>query len=188
MSTMSDPWDVGLLTVPPPADTWHGDWVAFWPAAMPGYRGMVAAHVLPTVAKGADHNASGAAAVLPLLAEGTGDGGPALDLTLAYGLGARHEADQVAALDALLMLATTGDLDAPAVGAHLGTLAADGAFPLSRVLRPLRDAAGAGAALTVWRLLAAALPAVLATSPPPRGTPDVLGLAAETAGAPGLRI
>ncbi|MEV5765261.1 hypothetical protein AB0L34_11915 [Micromonospora sp. NPDC052213] len=130
MSTMSDPWDVGLLTVPPLADTWHGDWVA----AMPGYRGLVAA------------------------------------------------------LDALLMLAATGDLDAPAVGARLGTLAADGAFRLSRVLRPLRDAAGAGAALTVWRLLAAALPAVLATSPAPRGTPDVLGLAAETAGATGLRI
>ncbi|MEU4780368.1 DUF6493 family protein [Micromonospora sp. NPDC023633] len=183
---VADP--LGLLTVPAPTETWHGDWVGFWPATLPGYRGLVAAHVLPTVASGADHGVSGAAAVLPLLAEGTGAGGPALDLTLAYGLGARHEVDQVAALDALLLLAAAGDLDEPAVGMHLGTLAADGAFPLSRVARPLRDAAGAGAPLAVWRLLAATLPAVLAASPAPRGTPDLLTLAAETAEATGVRI
>ncbi|MER7416079.1 DUF6493 family protein [Micromonospora peucetia] len=179
---------LGLLTVPPPTSTWHGDWVAFWPATLPGYRGLVAAHVLPTVASGACDGISGTAAVLPLLAEGTGTGGPALDLALAYGLGSRHEADQVAALDALLLLAGSGDLDAPAVGAHLGTLAADGVFPPSRALRSLRDATAAGAPLTAWRLLAAALPAVLAASPAPRGTPDLLTLAAETAGATGVRI
>ncbi|MEU9506095.1 hypothetical protein AB0D32_07410 [Micromonospora sp. NPDC048170] len=179
---------LGLLTVGPPTSTWHGDWVAFWPAALPGYRGLVAAHVLPTVASGAGDGVSGTAAVLPLLAEGTGTGGPALDLALAYGLGSRHQADQVAALDALLLLAASGDLDAAAVGTHLGTLAADGVFPSSRALRPLRDAAAAGAPLTVWRLLAAALPAVLAASPPPRGTPDLLTLAAETADATDVRI
>ncbi|MEU6074164.1 hypothetical protein [Micromonospora sp. NPDC047074] len=178
---------LGLLTVPAPAvDVWNGDWVPFWPAVLPGHRGLVAAHVLPTVASAA-HDVAGAAAVLPLLAEGTGHGGPALDLALAYGLGSRHEADRVAALDALLLLAAAGDLDAPGVGAHLGALAADGVFPVSRTIGPLRDAAAAGAPLTTWRLIAAALPAVLAASPAPRGAPDLLTLAAETAGTIGVR-
>ncbi|GGM69030.1 hypothetical protein ACFFX1_30035 [Dactylosporangium sucinum] len=41
---------------------------------------------------------------------------------------------------------------------------------------------------TVWRLLATALPALLAAAPPPRGTPDVLMLAARLATATGVRL
>ncbi|MFG1918348.1 hypothetical protein [Micromonospora sp. NPDC048898] len=130
---------------------------------------------------------SGGAAILPLLAECGGDGGPAVDIALAYGLGARHESDRVAAVDALLMLAATGDLDAPQVGAHLGALAAVGDLTLTRTLQPLRDASAAGAPLSTWRLLAAALPALLAAPKAPRGTPDLLTLAAEAAGSTGTR-
>ncbi|GGM67799.1 hypothetical protein ACFFX1_46760 [Dactylosporangium sucinum] len=160
-----------------------GDAVLLWPSVLPGYRALVAAYVLPEVAAAADLEQRGSAAVLPLLAECTGDGSPALPVTLAYGLVARHEPDRTAALDALLMLAAGGDLDAPAVGTHLGTLGASSMAPVARAVLPLRDAATAGAPLTVWRILQAALPALLAAPTPPRGTPDLLTLAAETATA-----
>ncbi|MFU8871694.1 DUF6493 family protein [Micromonospora sp. SL4-19] len=180
---------LGLLTVTPQlTGRGHGRWGDLWPALLPGHRGLVAAHVLPEIAKAAQEDLREGATILPVLAECTGTGGPALDLALAYGLCARHEVDRVAALDALLILAAAGDLDAPAVGGHLGALAADGQVTLTRAAAPLRDAVTAGARLSTWRLLAAALPPLLAAPAPPRGTPDLLTLAAETAAATGVRI
>ncbi|WP_344405766.1 DUF6493 family protein, partial [Dactylosporangium fulvum] len=123
----------------------YGDWPLLWPSLLPGYRGLVAAYAMPEIAAAADSDRRHGAAVLPLLAECTGDGGPALPLAVAYGLAARHEADRVATLDTLLMLAAAGDLDAPAVGRHLGTLGAQGMVPVNRAVQPLRDAATAGA-------------------------------------------
>ncbi|MFF4889192.1 hypothetical protein [Micromonospora chersina] len=184
---VADP--LGLLTVPAqPVGRGHGAWTDLWPALLPGHRGLVAAHLLPGIAGAAQEDVREAATVLPVLAECAGPGGPALDLALAYGLCARHEVDRVAALDALLALAAAGDLDAPAVGAHLGALAADGQVTLARAATPLRDAVAAGAPLSIWRLLAGALPALLAAPAPPRGTPDLLTLAAETARATGVPI
>ncbi|WP_200207545.1 hypothetical protein [Micromonospora coerulea] len=184
---VADP--LGLLTVPAhQVGRGHGGWADLWPALLPGHRGLVAAHLLREVAQAAQEDVRGAATFLPVLAECTGAGGPALDLALAYGLCARHEVDRVAAVDALLMLAAAGDLDAPAMGAQLGALAADGQVTLTRAATPLRDAAAAGARLSTWRLLAGALPALLAAPTPPRGTPDLLTLAAETATATGVRI
>ncbi|MET8833818.1 hypothetical protein ABZV78_07875 [Micromonospora sp. NPDC004540] len=184
---VADP--LGLLTVPAqPVGRGHHGGDELWPALLPGHRGLVAAHLLPEVARAAQQDVREAATVLPVLAECAGPGGPALDLALAYGLCARHEVDRVATLDALLMLAAAGDLDAPAVGAHLGALAADGQVTLTRAAIPLRDAVAAGGRLSTWRLLAGALPALLAAPTPPRGTPDLLTLAAETAGATGVRI
>ncbi|MFG2082191.1 hypothetical protein ACGFI5_17660 [Micromonospora tulbaghiae] len=179
----------GLLTVRPSAigrrvfDAGH-----LWPTVLPGHRGVVAAHVLAEVATTAQEDVAGPGAVLPALADCTGAGGPALDLALAYGLCARHEADRVGALDALLILAAAGDLDAPAVGGHLGELGAQGQVILTRAVTPLRDAVAAGARLSVWRLLASALTPLLAGPTPPRGTPDLLALAAEAATATGVRI
>jgi hypothetical protein len=112
----------------------------------------------------------------------------AVAIALAYGLAARHEPDRVAALDALLHLAGAGELDAPAVGWHVGELTRHGALTPSRILGPLRDAATAGARLTTWRILAAALPPLLALPKAPVGTPDLLTLAADTAAATGCRI
>ncbi|RZT79911.1 hypothetical protein EV382_3152 [Micromonospora violae] len=180
---------LGLLTVPVrPVGQGPADWVDLWPALLPGHRGLVAARLLPDVASAAQEGAEGFGALLPQLAECTGVGGPAVDLALAYGLCARHEADRVAALDALLMLAAAGELDAPGVGGRLGALAADNQVTLARAVTPLRDAVAAGARLSVWRLLAAALPPLLTGPTSPRGTPDLLALAAETASATGVRI
>ncbi|MFG1867141.1 DUF7824 domain-containing protein [Micromonospora arborensis] len=186
---VADP--LGLLTVPAlpvGQDRGHDGWGGLWPALLPGHRGLAAAHLVPEVASAAQEDAQDTARVLPVLAECAGLGGPALDLALAYGLCARHEADRVAALDALLILAAAGELDAPGVGGQLGALAADSQVTLMRVATPLRDAVAAGARLSVWRLLAAALPPLLAAPTTPRGTPDLLTLAAETAGATGVHI
>ncbi|MGW5555840.1 hypothetical protein ACWER9_01265 [Micromonospora sp. NPDC003944] len=184
---VADP--LGLLTVPAhPIGRGLSDSSNLWPALLPGHRGLVAAHLLSEFASAAQENAKDAATILPAVAECAGAGGPALDLALAYGLCARHEVDRVATLDALLMLAAAGDLDPQGVGGQLGALAADGQVTPTRVVTPLRDAIAAGARLTVWRLLAAALPPMLAAPNPPRGTPDLLALGAETARATGVRI
>ncbi|MER7417088.1 DUF6493 family protein [Micromonospora peucetia] len=180
----------GLLTADPAplGGNEHLGWAHLWPSILPGHRGVVAAYTLPIVAATADTDQRDGTAVLPLLAESTGPGGMALDLALAYGLGARHGADRVATLDALLGLAAAGQFDATGTGEQLGRLIAGQLVKLTRALEPLRDAALAGAPLTVWRLTAAALPAVLATPTPPRGLPDLLSLAAETASTTGVRI
>jgi len=185
-STAPDLDPLGLSTVRATTlGAWHSDWSAVWPAALPGYRGLVAAYALPEVASAADMDRRGGAAALPLIADGTGDGGPALALALAYGLGARHEQDRVATVDAMVTLAAAGDLDAAAVGGFVGELGAGGMLTLPRVVQPLRDLADAGARLSVWRLLAAALPGLLDAG---RGVPDLLTLAAETATATGVRL
>ncbi|RLK25606.1 hypothetical protein DER29_3615 [Micromonospora sp. M71_S20] len=179
----------GLLTADPaPIGVEHSAWANLWPSILPGHRAVVAAYALPNVAATADMDQRGGTTMLPLLAESTGPGAAALDLALSYGLAARHGTDRIAALDALLTLAAAGQLDATATGGHLGRLVAGQLVKLSRALEPLRDAALAGAPLTVWRLIAAALPPVLAAPRPPRGLPDLLSLAAETAGTTGVRI
>ncbi|MEV6931011.1 DUF6493 family protein [Dactylosporangium sp. NPDC051485] len=166
----------------PKAD--HGtSWHLLWPGLLPWHRGLTAAFALPGVAAAADMDVRGGAAVLPLLAEAAGDPGPATAIGVAYGLAARHEPDRVAAVDALLLLAGQGAFDAELAGEHLGALAVAGAVPLGRTVQPLRDAAAAGAPRSVVRVLAAALPALLAAPSAPRGTPDLLTLAAQTAAA-----
>jgi hypothetical protein len=159
-----------------------------WPALFPGYPALVASHALADVAMSSTHDVRGGAAVLPVLADCCGDGGAPLALALAYGLVARHEQDRAATLDALLLLAAAGRLDAAGVGGHLGTLGATGTIPIGRAVQPLRDAVAAGAPLSVWRLLAAALPALLHAPTPTRGTPDLLNLAAETGAATGVHL
>ena len=176
------PDQVRLLTVPAwPLDQVFRPWSDLWPAMLPGYRGLVAAYLLPDIAASTDCDLRGGAGLLPLLAECTGGSSPAVDLAVAYGLGARHTADQVATVDALLALASNGGCDAPAIGTQVGALAEAGLLLVSRLVGPLRDAAAAGASATTFQLLASALPSLLAAPVPPRGTPDLLNLAAELA-------
>ncbi|WP_432993378.1 DUF6493 family protein [Dactylosporangium sp. CA-233914] len=172
----------GLLgATPPPPGPGSGGWHVLWPGLLPWHRGLAAAFALPDVAATADMDQRGGAAVLPLLAETAGDPGPALPIAVAYALAARHEQDRLAAVDALLLLTADDSFAPETAGHHLGTLAATGAITLTRTLHPLRDAATAGAPHTVFRLLTAALPPLLKAKTPPRGTPDLLTLATETA-------
>ncbi|MFI5529352.1 DUF6493 family protein [Kitasatospora sp. NPDC051853] len=116
--------------------------------------------------------------LLPFLAEAEGPAGPALHLALAYGLGAKQPEDRTAAVDALLVLAARGDLDPTLLGRETVELILDGTTPPSRAARSLRAAAETGAYRTAWTVLAATLPALLTTDPP-RGTADLLALAAD---------
>ncbi|MFC4071255.1 DUF6493 family protein [Actinoplanes subglobosus] len=151
---------------------------------LPQHREAVAAWALTDIAALADQDGSDAA-LLPLLADAAGPIGPAVTLALAYGLAARHEADRVAAVDAFLGFAAGTEPFAAALGADLGDLGSDGTIKLARVAPALRDAHQAGAAATVWEVLAAALPRLLPAAP--RGLPDLLELATRAATAVGAR-
>jgi hypothetical protein len=160
-------------------------------AVLPQHREVTAAWALPGLAAVADLDDRGGAAGLPLLAECGGPVGPALTAGLVYALGARHEPDRVAAIDAFLVLAGSAAPSASglsigaAVGAELGDLGADGTVKLTRVALAVADLHRAGATAEVWQLMLAALPGLLATGP--RGLPDLLEIATRVAGEAGAR-
>ncbi|MFF7899357.1 DUF6493 family protein [Streptomyces sp. NPDC007920] len=164
-----------------------------WLAVLPELRELVAVRFLQDVSAVAVDDTRGVAAVLPLLAESGGEAGEATHLCVAYGLGARHPEDRLAAVDALLVLAARGQLDASRLGADLGELVRDGAVKPLRLAESLRTAAATGAYATVWGLLNHALPPLLsvlaADGPdgPVRGLGDLLAVAAECAERSGAR-
>lgn len=154
-------------------------------AALPHHREVSAAWALPELAALADQDQRDGASLLPLLAECAGPIGPAMSLSLAYVLAARHESDRAAAVDAFLALAAGPEPFAAAVGRDLAELTGRGLVKLNRAVLSLTDAHRAGASAAVWAALAAALPSLLAQ--PPRGLPDLLELACLAAAATGAR-
>ncbi|MFD0312352.1 DUF6493 family protein [Streptomyces sp. NPDC127119] len=158
-----------------------------WLAVVPGQREVVAARLVREVSTVAVEDVRGAAAVLPLLAEAEGEAGDAVHLCVAYGLGARHPEDRLSAVDALLVLAARGQLDAKGLGGDLGQLVRKGAVKPLRLAESVRTAATTGAYATVWSILGAALPALLAglaadrAAPAARGMGELLAVAAECA-------
>ncbi|MFD4637622.1 DUF6493 family protein [Lentzea sp. NPDC058436] len=151
--------DPGL---PEPERHWNGynEWEVMlpsWPAVLPAQREVVAAHLVPHLAirresKGDD------GALLPALAEADGPIGTALHLALACGLGAEATVGRAHAVDALLILASRGQLDGTALGEVVGVLLERGELALNRVVPCLRDVARSGAVRQVWDLVATALP------------------------------
>jgi hypothetical protein len=105
---------------------------------------------------------------------------------VAYGLSARRADEQLYAVDALLLLAARGALDAARLGGDIAELTGLRRLTLQRVANALREVARAGAYGTVWAVLSAALPALL-TGEPPHGLPAVLTLAADCAEGCGAR-
>jgi hypothetical protein len=172
---------------------WEADLRAHWLALLPERRELVAARMLRDLSTVAVDDTRGAAAVLPLLAESGGEAGDAVHLCVAYGLGARHPEDRLAAVDALLVLAARGQLDADRLGADLGQLVQRGAVKPSRLAESARTAAATGAYATIWGTLRHTLPVLLAdlatggTAAPARGLADLLGVAAECAERSGAR-
>lgn len=122
-----------------------------------------------------------------------GEAGEAVHLAVAYGLGARHPEDRLAAVDALLVLAARGQLDAARLGTDLGELARRGAVKPSRLVESARTAAATGANATIWEMLRHTLPVLLAdletgaATAPARGLADLLAVAAECAERTGAR-
>jgi hypothetical protein len=183
MTAQDDPY--GLLTLPLPEVVWlrdpHPD-EALWPAVLPGQREVIAAHVLPSVAALADCRERGAGALLPLLAGCTGPAGPALPLAVAYGLAARWTPDRTAAVEALLLLAGAGTLDADRVGTELADLVSHGLVRGNRAVESLSDVVAAGAPGVAWSVLRTALPHLLASErPPPRSLGAILAVARDAA-------
>ncbi|MFE3285287.1 DUF6493 family protein, partial [Streptomyces sp. NPDC059233] len=158
---------------------WDGDGDASLVAALPEDRETLAAWSLPGITSCALHEGRGGTAVLPLLAAAGGPAGPTLHLAVATGLGARYAEDRLRAVDALLALAARGELDAVRLGTDLGEqLTLDTVKP-NRLADSLRTAAATGACATTWAVLAAALPALLTGTADPRGTGELLEIAAE---------
>ncbi|GAA2381178.1 hypothetical protein Cme02nite_51630 [Catellatospora methionotrophica] len=148
-----------------------------WTAALPSHREVVAASALPILAANADLDLDGGGLLLAHLAECGGPVGPAVHLALAYGLAARSAADRIAAVDGLLGLAATGDLDAAAVGRELGELAAAGVLKVNRCVSALDEAAQAGAVAVVWQLAVAALVPLVTLDKARPATADLMALA-----------
>ncbi|MFJ1708838.1 DUF6493 family protein [Kitasatospora sp. NPDC088346] len=154
-------------------------------AVLPHHREVTAARLLHVVAGAADQDERGAAAVLPYLAEADGPAGLAVHLAVGHGLGAGHREDRTAAVDALLILAARDDLDGALLGRESAELIRLGSVKPTRLAESLRAAADTGAYGTVWTVLAALLPGLLAQDPARPG--DLLALGADCARRSGAR-
>ncbi|MEK8144934.1 hypothetical protein NKH18_35590 [Streptomyces sp. M10(2022)] len=96
--------------------------------------------------------------MLPALAESGGPAGAATHLLVAYGLGARRFEEQLFAVDAMLVLAARGQLDAEGLGRDIAELTGLRRLKLKRVVAALQEAARTGAYATVWAVFSGALP------------------------------
>ncbi|MGW0118634.1 DUF7824 domain-containing protein [Streptomyces sp. NPDC003327] len=158
-----------------------------WAAVLPADREVLAAAVVPSLARVLVGGREGTEA-LTGLAEAEGRSGRAVSLALALGLGNGDADDRLRAVDALLVLASRGVLDAAGLGAELGWLLTEGSVKPNRLADAVRTVAASGAYATAWSVLAAALAEPLAEAKPVRGLGEVLAIAAdcvERAGAGG---
>jgi len=172
---------------------WNRNMQQHWLAMLPELRELVAVRIVREVSTAAVDDARGAVGVLPALAESGGAAGEATHLCLAYGLGARHPEDRLAAVDALLVLAARGQLAGDRLGTDLGQLVRSGAVKPSRLAESMRTAAATGANTSIWGILRHTLTALLAgldgdiKPARARGLGDLLAVAAECAERSGAR-
>lgn len=175
----------------PPAFRWLGGtletaprrcyhWISggeHWAPILPADREVLAACFVPSLARGG----SSGKTTEPLtgLAEAEGPVGRAVAVAVALALGAGDADDRLRAVDALLVLASRGDLDGRRVGEELAWLVAEGAVKPNRLADAARTAAVTGAYRTVWAVLGAALPELLGAGKPVRGLGEVLAVAAD---------
>ncbi|WNI26043.1 DUF6493 family protein [Streptomyces sp. ITFR-16] len=151
-----------------------------WIAVLPEDGETLAAWLLPSLTTCVEEQRGGAWC-LPALAETGGEAAVGVHLALGYGLGARYPEDRLAAVDALLVLAAQGRLDAELLGGELAVLIEKELVKPGRLADSARTAAATGAYRTVLSVLAPVLPALLAREQAPRGLSDLLAVAAECA-------
>ncbi|MFB7369946.1 DUF6493 family protein [Streptomyces sp. NPDC056222] len=149
------------------------------PAVLPDDRETLASLLLPVLAGGVEWDERGVTWGLTALAEAGGPVGPATHLAVAIGLGCRHAEDRLTAVDALLVLAARGDLDAECLGTTLAQLVGDGTVKVNRLADAARTAAATGACATTWAVLAGTLPGLLAAEKPVRGLGELLAVGAD---------
>ena len=164
-----------------PERCWDGsDWMACWPAILPSRPDLAAMAMIGGVDWG---TAPASVASAVVLAEQDG----AQDATHRV-IAARLVSDDVqlraSGVDAALVLAARGLLDAAALGAALAAEMAAAPAGLRRAVPALRDLANGGAATVVWEATALMLPVLLPPAVPKTlsGTADLLVLATELAG------
>ncbi len=151
-----------------------------WATLLPADRELLASCLLSSMASAVDgDSARDVAGPLTLLAEGEGQVGRAVALVLAFGLGCRDADDRLRAVDALLVLAARGELDARQVGRDLAWLLAERSMKPNRLADAVRTAAATGAYGTVWTILSEALPTLLEAEKPMRGLGELLAIAAD---------
>ncbi|WP_053714155.1 DUF6493 family protein [Streptomyces sp. XY413] len=147
-------------------------------SVLPEDRETQAAWLLPQVTLAATAGDHGSSWMLPHLARLGGPAGPALHAAVAAGLGGRYAESRRPAVEALLVLAARGELDAPLLGRELAAMTALGTVKPNRLADAARCAVAAGAHATLWTVLAEVLPALL---PSVRGAGEVLAVAASCA-------
>ncbi len=150
MSVYTDRWS---------CSHWDDSQWRHWLAVVPGRPELVAGRVLRELSYGAIEDTRAGFSFLPALAEAEGEAGDAVWLCVAYGLGARRPQDRLAAMDAPLVLAARGQLDAERLGADPGRLAVLRTVKPLRLAEAIRTAAATGAYGTAWSVLRAALAA-----------------------------
>ncbi|MFS0695520.1 DUF6493 family protein [Streptomyces nitrosporeus] len=162
---------------------WDGEDPETLIALLPEDRDTLAAWSLPGVTSCALDDERGGTGILPGLASSgpAGPAGLALHLAVATGLGSRHAEDRLRSVDALLVLASRGELDPVRLGADLAGLLELGTLKPGRLADALRTAAVSGAYATIWAVLSGALPALFTGSADPRGAGELLETAAECA-------
>ncbi|WP_188196235.1 DUF7825 domain-containing protein [Nonomuraea sp. SYSU D8015] len=161
---------------------------SWWPAAMPSHRDVVAAHLADRLFSTME-TGGGEARVLASLAHGDGPTGPGMAYALACGMGHPHAADRAAAAEALLTLATRGEVPVAELGEAVVCLAEAGFLKLNRMVAVLDDATQAGAHEAVWALIVRVLPGLLpkAGERPRAGLADLLAAGARAARIAGAR-
>lgn len=147
-------------------------------SVLPEDRETQAAWLLPQLTLAATAGDHGSSWMLPHLARLGGPAGPALHAAVAAGLGGRYVESRRPAVEALLVLAARGDLDARLLGRELAAMTALGTVKPNRLADAARSAAAAGAHATLWTVLAEVLPTLL---PSVRGAGEVLAVAASCA-------
>ncbi|MEI5526946.1 DUF6493 family protein [Streptomyces brasiliscabiei] len=173
---------------------WDNEEWKHWLAMVPGRPELMAGRILRDLSMATVEDSRSGYGFLPTLAEAEGEAGLAVHLCVAYGLGAQRAEDRLAAVDALLVLAARGRLDAEQLGADLGKLAVLGSVKPARLAEAMGTVAATGAYGTAWAVLRAALPPLFADltdlagladgkgtkpAPAPRGLGDLVAVAAE---------
>ncbi len=129
----------------------------WWPSMLPSHREVAAAYLTPTLLQ---RYGDGPAvrAQARHLARAEGPAGAAFSAVLARALGDRSTQEPV---DVLLEVAARDELPAAEIGRQAGLLLASGEVRMIDMIAALDDAARRGGHAQVWRIAAAALPALL---------------------------
>ncbi|MEV6859454.1 DUF6493 family protein [Streptosporangium subroseum] len=149
---------------------------AFWFAQLPHHRDVVAARDYVD----SRQTDRGWTAALPFMAESGGPAGFAVHMVLAQSTSTSRPADRGPAVDAMLVLAARGQLDATLLGRQIAVRVHEGGVLANRLVETLRTMADTGAHGTVWAVLEGALPGLLGDKPV-RGAAELLALAVECA-------